>query len=77
MNIDIRHMETMKEGTLIYVLVPNAVRPLAPHHAVGDTDEVREKNRVIWNEALKAFDANDIEVRRLHLGKADLKQDGD
>lgn len=75
MKIDIRHMETVKEGTLIYGLIRKVERPSIPHLEVGDTDDIKKKKDDIWKEALDEFAAEDKEVKILHLGKAILIQE--
>jgi len=75
MIINIRYMKRVDEGTLIYALVPKVQRPPFPHHEVGDTDEVREKKRTVWDDALKIYNVEDREVKLLHLGIAKLTQD--
>ena len=74
MDIEIRHLEIVKEGVLIYALVPNVERPLLPHYITGDTEEGKKLKRDKWNEQTKIFDAKMKEVALLHLNKAELIQ---
>ena len=74
MKIDIRHLENVKEGVLIYALVPNIAKPPLPHYISGDSEEEKLKKNNKWKEELKIFDAKVEEVNLLHLNEAELKQ---
>ena len=74
MRIEIRHTEKVKEGTLIYALVPELERPLTPHYIVGDTEEVKQQKRDIWKEEVRKHNKKQKEIKLLHLGDAELLQ---
>ena len=74
MEIEIRHMERVTEATLIYALVPESERPLAPHYTTGDTEKEKEKKRKNWREEGRIYDKKQKEIKLLHLGEAELIQ---
>jgi hypothetical protein len=51
MKIEIRHMEMVTEGTLIYAVIPELERPLAPHYITGDTEKEKEIELLHLGEA--------------------------
>ena len=75
MNIEIRHLEILKEGVLIYALVPNIERAPLPHYITGDTEKNQKAKRDKWNEQTKIFNAKIKEINLLHLNKAELLQE--
>lgn len=74
MEINIKYLLKIKEGILMYALVPNIERPPLPHYNVNDTEEEKLKKNDIWKEELKIFDIQENEVISLHLDKANLTQ---
>ena len=77
MKIEIRRMERVKEGTLIYALVPELERPVTPHYVTGDTEKEKEKKRKKWREEGIIYDKKQKEIELLHLGEAELTQKED
>ena len=74
MKIEIRHLEKVKEGILVYGLMPIIEGPPLPHYISEDTEEEKLKKNSKWKEELKIFDEKVKEVDLLHLGKAELIQ---
>ena len=74
MEIDIRHLEKVKEGVLMYALVSNIARPSIPHYLADDTEEEKLKKNDEWKDELKIFGAKEKEINMLHLNKAKLIQ---
>ena len=77
MEIDIRHLEKVKEGILLYALVPNIEQSPLPHYITGDTEEEKQKKRDKWKEQIKISEAKEREINVLHLNKANLIQEGE
>ena len=75
MKINIRHLETVKEGVLVYALVPNIERPALPDYVANDAEEEKQKKRDVWKEQIKIFEAKEKEINILHLNKAELIQE--
>lgn len=74
MKIEIRHLEKVREGILVYCLMPRIERPPLPHYVLEDTEEEKLKKNIEWKEELKIFDEKAKKVDLLHLGKAELIQ---
>ena len=75
MKIDIRHLENVKEGVLVYALVPNIERPALPDYVANDAEEEKQKKRDVWKEQIKIFEAKEKEINILHLNKAEMIQE--
>ena len=47
MEIDIRHLEKVKEGIMMYALIPNIERPLSPHYNHSEFDAKAKEMKTI------------------------------